>query len=161
MVINFSNSKFTNYRTGGNRVKAAMFRMKRIIAIFVVAVLSMSLVSCGSDDDEQGFNYPMESLYGTWNGTEIKTEKATIDLTNLFWYEYKFSITFNSDGSYRGKGYFGNGTGTYKAEGDMIYTYVSGEEYARYKVLSFSGDTATLIMYMGDDSIQIKVKKSE
>lgn len=131
-----------------------------IMAVFVTALLSFA--SCSSDDDEeQSFNYPMESLYGTWEGTEIKTDDVTIDLTNWLWYEYDFSITFNSDGTYRGKGYFGNGTGTYKAQGDMIYTYVSGEEYARYKVLSFSNNTATLIMYKDNESVQLKVKKSE
>jgi len=136
--------------------------MKKYLLVMVALMATvLSFTSCSSDDEEEGFNYPMENLYGTWEGTEIKTDEATIDLTNWLWYEYDFSITFNSDGTYRGKGYFGNGTGTYKAQGDMIYTYVSGTEYARYKVLSFDGSNATLIMYMGDESIQIKVKKSK
>ena len=37
--------------------------------------------------------------------------------------------TFNSDGTYNGRGYFGNGSGTYKISGNTIICYIEGEEY--------------------------------
>lgn len=135
--------------------------MNKYIFLFALAVITvLSFTSCSKDDDEK-FNYPMETLYGTWEGTEIKVGSTTIDLTD-FWTpsKYQFSTTFKSDGTYYGRGYFGTGEGTYKATGDMIYTYVDGQEYARYKVISLEYKEATLLMTTpGGSTAQIKVRK--
>lgn len=125
-----------------------------------VVITAMSFISCSNDDDDK-FNYPMETLYGTWEGTEIKVGDTTIDLTS-FWTpsKYQFKTTFKSDGTYYGQGYFGTDSGTYKATGDMIYTYVDGQEYAKYKVLSLTNNEATLLMTTpGGETAQIKVRK--
>lgn len=133
--------------------------MKKVL--FLLAMLPMVLLSACSSDDEDSFNYPMETLYGTWEGVEIDIDGTIIDLTDWVYSKYRFSATFNSDGTYSGSGYFGNGSGTYKANGDMIYTYIDGKEYLRYQVVSMQGNTATLIMIMegSDETLKVKVRK--
>lgn len=134
--------------------------MKKLFVILLCATCVFMVSSCSKDDDEN-FDYPMETLYGTWEGTGMKVNNTWIDLTNIFYSKFAFSITFYSDGTYTGKGYFGNGKGTYKAEKDMIYTYVDGEEYYVYKVKSLDGNKAELLMGVtgSDDWLDIKVEK--
>ena len=71
------------------------------------------------------------------------------------------SATFNSDGTYSGSGYFGNGSGTYTAKGNTITTFVSGQVYIVYTVLSLNGSTAELKMTMpgSDETLWIKCVK--
>ncbi len=138
------------------------FKTKMRKVLFLLAMLPMVLLSaCSNDDDEDSFNYPMETLYGTWEGVEIDMDGTIIDLTHGIYSKYLFSATFNSDGTYSGSGYFGNGSGTYKANGDMIYTYINRKEYLRYQVISMQGNTATLIMIMegSDETLKVKVRK--
>jgi hypothetical protein len=133
--------------------------MKKVL--FLLAMLPMLVFTACSDDDEESFNYPMEELYGTWEGTEIDMDGTIIDLTDWVYSKYRFSATFNQDGTYSGSGYFGNGSGKYKATGDMIYTYIDGKEYMRYQVVSMKGNKATLIMMMegSDETLKVSVKK--
>lgn len=141
--------------------------MKRISFFswsLMLAVLVSGLVvtGCESDDDE-GFNYPMETLYGTWVGTGIyiESEGKWIDPTSSWLYDdLEFSITFYENGKYYGKGFFGTGSGTYKAEGNTITTYVDGEMYLYYKVTSLTNNKAELTMYDGSgDSMKLRVTK--
>ena len=121
-------------------------------------VFGLSISSCSDDKD---FNYPEEMLLGTWDGTDIKIDGKWTDITSPIYYKFWFSVKFNSDGTYYGSGFFGTGKGTYKAEKDMIYTYVDKKEYARYKVLSMSDTKAELTMYIGDESFDIRVAKKK
>lgn len=132
--------------------------MKKSLFLMMLFALSMiSLSSCSKDEDK--FDYPMETIYGTWNGTDVLIDGKWRDITNYPYTQFAFSIKFNSDGSYYGSGYFGNGSGTYKAEGNTITTYIDGKEYARYIVKTLSNNKAELTMFMGDDSMDIKVEK--
>lgn len=137
--------------------------MKKAFLLSVMLIASVLVfTSCSKDDDkEPKFNYPLETLYGTWQGTEVKSKGVWIDITKYPYTSLAFSITFNSDKSYEGRGFFGNGSGTYKAEGDMIYTYINGKEYARYSIKSLSKNKAELTMSMegSDESIEIRVGK--
>lgn len=107
----------------------------------------------------------MDVLYGTWQGTDVKTQNGWVNIENSYFSDVQFSITFYEDGSYYGRGYFGNGAGTYTASGKTIVTYVNGKEYYRYDVISLEGDRAHLLMYhkgetMAETSeVEIKVKK--
>lgn len=134
--------------------------MKKIFSLMLLCAACVCVFSSCSKEEEN-FDYPMEVLYGTWEGTEMKVKDKWIDLTNIFYSQFAFSITFYSDGTYTGKGYFGNGNGTYKAEGDKIYTYVDGEEYFVYKIKSLKDNKAELLMGVtgSDDWIEIKVEK--
>ena len=41
-----------------------------LVTIMFVGFLCVNTSSCSSDKDEESFNYPMESLYGTWKISE-------------------------------------------------------------------------------------------
>lgn len=129
-----------------------------IISIFSILFLS----SCKKEDSSQ-FDYPMETLYGTWSGTDIYLEESSqwVDITRYPFTQFAFSAKFNVDGTYYGSGYFGNGSGTYKAIGNTINTYIDGEEFARYVIQSLTGTVGEATMYMGSSKsgIRIKLKK--
>ena len=67
--------------------------------------------------------------------------------------------TFKSDGTYYGSGYFGNGSGTWSIKGNTVNTYVGGELYASYEIISVTSTTSELKMSMDGESIWIKCKK--
>ena len=129
--------------------------MKKIL--FLLAMLPMFIFSACSDDDD--FDYPMETLYGTWDVTDVKVEGKWYDVTTYPYTKFGMSISFKSDGTFYGKGYLGNGSGTYKAPGPTFVTYLDGEEYIRYTVKSLSGDDAELTMSMDGESMDIKAEK--
>lgn len=133
--------------------------MKKIIPLMLLfATMCFVLSSCSKDDD---FDYPLETLYGKWVGTGINVNNEWIDITTYPYTKFAFSIKFNSDGSYYGDGYFGYGSGTYKAKGNVIKTYIDGEEYAKYNIISLTSNTAEVRMSMGGSSetIELRLKK--
>lgn len=129
--------------------------MKKIL--FFMALLPMLILSSCSNDDD--FDYPMDAIYGTWDVTDIKVEGKWYDITTYPYTKYAMSISFKSDGSYYGKGYFGNGSGTYTAKGKTIITYIDGKEFAVYTVKSLSDKNAELTMTIDDEVIDIKAVK--
>lgn len=135
-------------------------KMKKILVI-MLAMLTMcfSFSSCSSDDDDK-FDYPMETLCGTWNLTDVQLSSGKwVDVTGWQYSEYRASITFYSDGTYYGKGALGNGRGTYKSSGNTIVTYVGGEEYIRYTIKSVNNNEMEGTMYDDSGSINFKAKK--
>ena len=134
--------------------------MKKTLKLLVLLPLlcGLSVISgCNKDDDK--FNWPMETLHGTWDGTHVKSEATGnwVDITGTP--SLRFSIRFNPDGTYSGSGAFGTGNGTYTAKGNTIITYVGGQEYARYIVRTLTGTNAELTMHMGTSSMDIRVRK--
>lgn len=135
--------------------------MKKFLSMtLLLTAMFLTFSSCSNDDDDE-FDFPMETLYGTWEGTSINTDGSWTDITEYPFTSFAFSIKFNSDGTYTGRGYFGNGSGTYTAKGKTIITYVNGKEYFRYEVKSLSGNIAELSMTVdgSKDAIDIKVRK--
>lgn len=133
--------------------------MKKIL-VMMLAMLTMCFAfsSCSSDDDK--FDYSMETLYGTWDLTDVQLSSGNwIDLTGWQYSEYRASITFNPDGTYYGRGSFGNGSGTYKASGSTIITYVGGKEYLRYTIKSANDNRMEGTMYDNSSSMNFKAKK--
>ena len=114
-----------------------------MMTVLMAAVLCIGFASCSSDDDENDFNYPKESLYGTWKMSEVKMSESG---SYIKWPMTATTATFKSDGTYSGSGYFGNGSGTYIAKGNTITTYINDKVYIVYTVLSLSGSTAELKM---------------
>lgn len=135
--------------------------MKKVLfMMFILA--SLSCLSSCSKDKEDDFNYPMETVYGTWEGTAIYSKGEWIDITHWWYEDFQFSITFYSDGKYYGRGAFGTGSGTYKANGNTITTYVDGEIYLTYDIISLTNEKAELTMYdKSGDSMRIKVAKKK
>lgn len=131
--------------------------MKRFLSILILTITSLGIFySCTKLEK---FDYPMDTLCGTWEGTAIKIDGEWQDITSSIFQKLHFSITFHSDGTYYGKGYFGNGSGTYKAFGKTIETYVDGELYFTYHVNSMNGSTAELTMSAKGSGIEIRVRK--
>jgi hypothetical protein len=127
--------------------------MKKWFLLLIAPLLALVLClsSCSNDDDDDplsGFDYSAETLYGTWKITKYK------DIT---WPFQTTTATFRSDGTYTGRGYFGNGTGTYKASGKTIRCYIDGDLYCRYDVISLSGTTAVLDMQLGSSSTTLRI----
>lgn len=91
-------------------------------------------------------------------GIAIQSNGEWIDITQPPHTNLAFSVVFYENGTYSGSGYFGNGSGTYKAEGDMIYTYIDGEELYRYKVHSISNGIAEVSMGVAGDNITLEIK---
>lgn len=134
--------------------------MKKLLSMTLLfAAMFLTFVACSNDDDD--FNYPMDTLYGTWEGISINIDGSWTDITEYPFTKFAFSVKFNSDGTYIGKGYFGNGAGTYTAKGNTIITYVNGKEYLRYDIKSLTNNVAELSMTVdgSGESIIVKVRK--
>ena len=133
--------------------------MKKMLSMMLIMASLVGFTSCSEEDD--GFDYPLETLYGTWSGTDVYVDGKWYDITSYWYSDLQFSITFYKNGNYYGKGYFGNGSGTYTASGNTIRTYVNGKPYYVYEVVSLSNDKAHLYMGMdgSNEKLQIKVKK--
>lgn len=134
--------------------------MKKFLSMTLLfTAMFLTFSACSNDDDE--FDYPMDTLYGTWEGISINIDGSWTDITEYPFTKFAFSIKFNSDGTYIGKGYYGNGSGTYTAKGKTIITYVNGKEYLRYDIKSLTNNVAELSMTVdgSGESIIVKVKK--
>lgn len=129
--------------------------MKKLLFVMAMILPMFVFVAC-SNEDESKFDYDIDLLVGTWVVTEVDLGNGYMD-----WMLERTSATFNANGTYSGRGYFGNGNGTYKAEGKTIITYVNDKEYIRYDVMQLSGNTCELRMYMtgSDDDIMLKCRK--
>lgn len=132
-----------------------------LILLYVAIVLSFS--SCSDDEDKDVSYYPMEILYGTWEGTEIYRDGRWIDLSNWQYKDLVFSIKFNRNKTYSVKGFFGNGSGTYKVVRNEITIYVRGEIYLKYyfTLLSSYNEAQIVISYNDGGTIILKIKKIE
>lgn len=125
--------------------------MKQTLLLFAI-VLPLVFTSCSKDDDSN-FNYDINTLIGTWEITEVDTGDGYV-----IWILGTTSTTFNADGTYVGKGYFGNGNGTYEAEGNTITCFVDSKEFLKYDVISLASDNCELKMYTADEGTSIKIK---
>lgn len=126
-------------------MRKILFMMAMILPFFV-------FTSC-SKDDEPTFDYDLNMIYGTWGLDEVDTGNGYQN-----WILEETSATFKKDGSYYGRGYFGEGSGTYTAEGKTITCFVGGKEYIKYDVLDLNGNKCELRMYMTGSEEDIKIK---
>lgn len=135
-----------------------MKTLKNLFLVMLMVVSSLSFVACSDDDDDDAPKSPYAStIIGTWKITHYGSEDYWIP-----WSKATTTATFNSDGTYSGHGYFGNGTGTYKLTNSHITCYISGKVYAQYDIKSVDNGIAVLDMYAGDDTsekLTIKCKK--
>lgn len=133
--------------------------MKKVLYMLAMVLPMVVFTSCSKDDeDEPIFDYDKNLIYGTWVISEIEVDGIWID-----WMLDETSATFNPDGTYYGKGEYGNGSGTYVAEGKTITCYVSGEEYLKYDVISLTENICELRMYnsYGDSESNIRCIKEQ
>ena len=125
---------------------------KYLFLLLTLVVTSFAFVSCSDDDDNQ-YN---SAIVGTWKITAVKTSQSG---SYIGWPFETTYASFKSDGTYYGSGYFGTGSGTWSIKGNTVNTYVGGELYASYEIISVTSTTSELKMSMGSDAIWIKCKK--
>ena len=126
---------------------------KHLFLLLTLVVVTVAFVSCSNDDDDNQYN---SDIVGTWKITEFKTSQSGSYIDWPFKTTY---ATFKSDGTYYGSGYFGNGSGTWSIKGNTVNTYVGGELYASYEIISVTSSTSELKMSIDGESIWIKCKK--
>ena len=126
---------------------------KQLFLMLTLVVATVAFVSCSNDDDDNQYN---SDIVGTWKITEVKTSQSGSYIDWPFKTTY---ASFKSDGTYYGSGYFGNGSGTWSIKGNTVNTYVGGELYASYEIISVTSTTSELKMSMDGESIWIKCKK--
>ena len=125
---------------------------KYLFLLLTLVVTSFAFVSCSDDDDNQ-YN---SAIVGTWKITAVKTSQSG---SYIGWPFETTYASFKSDGTYYGSGYFGTGSGKWSIKGNTINTYVGGELYVSYEIISVTSTTSELKMSMGSDAIWIKCKK--
>ena len=125
---------------------------KYLFLLLTLVVTSLAFVSCSDDDDNQ-YN---SAIVGTWKITAVKTSQSG---SYIGWPFETTYASFKSDGTYYGSGYFGTGSGKWSIKGNTVNTYVGGELYASYEIISVTSTTSELKMSMGSDAIWIKCKK--
>ena len=126
---------------------------KHLFLLLTLVVATVAFVSCSNDDDDNQYN---SDIVGTWKITEVKTSQSGSYIDWPFKTTY---ASFKSDGTYYGSGYFGNGSGTWSIKGNTLNTYVGGELYASYEIITVTSTTSELKMSMDGESIWIKCKK--
>ena len=125
---------------------------KYLFLLLTLVVTSFAFVSCSDDDDNQ-YN---SAIVGTWKITAVKTSQSG---SYIGWPFETTYASFKSDGTYYGSGYFGTGSGTWSIKGNTINTYVGGELYVSYEIISVTSTTSELKMSVGGHAIGIKCKK--
>lgn len=138
--------------------------MKKILSILAIMIAivfsSVAFSSCSSDDDGDKYGFTKADVVGTWETTAMQTSGGTwIDLTNYLYYDMRAYAKFNSDGTYRGWGALGNGTGTWELKGNTLTTYVSGKVYITYTNIVLNGDEMSGTMSDNSASINFKAKR--
>ena len=102
--------------------------------------------------DLGSFDYPTNELFGTWKASVIHVKGSLKWIIVEDYPKYKMSITFNSDGTFSGEGYLGNGSGTYRLYGKTITTYIDGKVYATYTINDLSSSIADITLAMEEES---------
>ena len=84
--------------------------MKKTLFL-LITILTISFIGCSDDDDSEY----KDAIIGTWELTQIEFGGGWTSIPRRTY------ATFNSDGTYNGRGYFGNGSGTYKFLGTLSF----------------------------------------
>lgn len=136
--------------------------MKKVfsfLAIVMVALCAITFTSC-SDDDDNKSGISTSDVVGTWVTTSFQADNGTwVDLSNPLYSKLKAYASFNSDGTYKGWGSLGTGTGTWKLKGNTLTTYVEGEVYITYKNIVLDGNKMSGTMV--DDEGESRAFKAE
>ena len=125
------------------------------IMFIALSIMSIMFLSCSKNDDVDlgSFDYPTSELFGTWKASVIHANGRWIVVSD--YPQYSMSITFNDDGTFKGEGYLGYGSGTFKLNGKTITTYVDGKLYATYYVSSYKEGVAEFTITIGKESLSM------
>ena len=84
--------------------------MKKTLFL-LITILTISFIGCSDDDDSEY----KDAIIGTWELTQIEFGGGWTSIPRRTY------ATFNSDGTYNGRGYFGNGSGLIKFLGTLSF----------------------------------------
>lgn len=129
--------------------------------LFAVILSAMTVVSCSKDDsvgidDMIGGVKIGEAIVGTWVLTDVKMKETD---SYISWVYKPTYASFNSDGTYYGSGYFGTGEGKWSMKGKIINTYIDGQLYVSYEVISVTATNAELKMTIDGSTRWIRCRK--
>ena len=96
-----------------------------------------------------------EDIVGTWKITHAKYDEGA---TMTEWEFDDTYATFKANGRYIGRGYWGNGEGTYSIEHNTITTYVNSLPYILYEVISLNNDIAEIKAMVSSTSQNVWIR---
>lgn len=100
----------------------------KFLSFMLFAIMSVSLISCGDDDDEIGGR---DTLVGKWQCTWSEGYEKYAEHYDEWNEEDDFVITFNEDGTVISDGE----TGKWKLEGDKLtITYIYDDEFEESEI---------------------------
>ena len=111
-----------------------------MLTVLMVTILSISFISCGSDDDDSSLSFSKEIIVGKWRITNIAGNNEHSN-----WLSVGKEAEFKSDGTCNGWFSMEN---SYKIEGGRIMTYYArtSEPMFVYTLLSQNGTTLSVRM---------------
>ena len=133
--------------------------MKRLLSYLLILALPALFLACskgnevansGSDDQNgQGntntntndFSLNREDIIGCW---QVIQAKYSEDAKMTDWEFEDTYAEFKDNGLYEGKGYFGNGQGTFSVEGNVITTKIDNVPFIVYEVTALEDEQAEL-----------------
>lgn len=120
----------------------------KFLSFVLFAVMSVSLFSCGDDDEEIG---DRNTLIGTWQCTWSEGYYRDVNhpADNEDWNEEEdFTVTFNADGTYSGDG----DAGKWKLEGNKLSMLDNkSESWDVSTVLKLTDSELIMEIYEKDD----------
>ncbi len=125
--------------------------MKKILLLFV-AIATMS--ACSKDEETTPKNENL--IIGSWELTHFN-DMAIKDFPDIF--DETTIITFKKGGAYEGKGAFGNGSGTYEIKGDVVTTYIEGEKFHTFEIVTIDNQNVEAKMTDSSGTTTIKAKR--
>ncbi len=130
----------------------------RKLLVFLFIFNYFLINSCSSKDtsDNDEFIYDLNTLYGIWKVTEIDTGSGYEPVHDLMIQTY---TTFNSDGTYSTKGYYGSGSGKYLTVNKSIKCYIEDKLFMTFEVLNLSENNAEFKMSKYNGTAKIKYQK--
>lgn len=131
--------------------------MEKKIIFFLLIFLSVTLGLTSCSSDEPNGSITKSDVVGSWEAYEVKVDGSWINISN--YPSLAVSITFNSDGTYYGKGALGTGSGTWELSNNTIKTYVSGSLYITYNIKSLSNGMGEVTAVDKSGSIDMKIRK--
>lgn len=121
---------------------------KILYSIFSIVTAGLLLIGCETNpngdelDNEPGVaEVDRALLYGEW---EIAKAKYAPDATMTEWDQKPTYFTFNENGIYEGKGFYGDVKGVYTLQDNVIKVLIDNVTYAEYKVLAQAEDALTV-----------------
>ena len=67
--------------------------MKKFLSMTLLfTAMFLTFSACSSDDDD--FDYPMDTLYGSWEGISINVNGGWVNITEYPYTKFAFSISF-------------------------------------------------------------------